>query len=107
MLRRMKIDLYTQSVLTVIAVALIAITCHQYIKPEVAVYAQSAEFSRLQFTRADNSLFFFDTRTGEIWEYYLPTSGVMPYVGVLSSHSTLIKLGEPIKAPDFPGAKSK
>jgi hypothetical protein len=102
-----EIDLYTKSVLTVIAVPLVAITCHQYMRPEAAVYAQSAEFSRLQFAREDSNLFFFDTHTGEIWEYYLPASGVRQYVGDLASHSTLTKLGQPIKAPDFPAARVK
>ena len=63
----MRIDLFTKSVLSVIAVLLAMIVFKQYANPNAAVQAQGG-FGSLQFASSCVKC-FFDTRTGEIWEY--------------------------------------
>ena len=61
----MKPDIYTKAVLTVIAVALIAIAFGPAVHPGMTAQAQSAQFAGVQYSDGN----FFDTRTGEVWVY--------------------------------------
>jgi hypothetical protein len=63
----MQIDWCTKGVLTVIAVSLAAIALKQYVSPDV-VQAQSG-FAGVQYATMGGHEEFFDTRTGDIWEY--------------------------------------
>jgi hypothetical protein len=88
----MKPDLYTKAVLTVIALALTVIACNQYVNPRLTANAQ-AGFSGVQFSWAGGPE-FFDTRTGEVWQYdHLQLNG--PWVGRRVGQMT--KLGGPMK----------
>jgi hypothetical protein len=64
----MRIDWYTKGVLTVIAVLLGVIALRPYVSPD-AVHAQGS-FAGLQYGGGGMNAEFFDTRTGEIWEYF-------------------------------------
>jgi hypothetical protein len=67
----MKPDLYTKAVLTAITIMLTAIACNQYANPGVSASAQSALFAGVQISATPDILYFFDTRTGEVSEYFL------------------------------------
>jgi hypothetical protein len=86
-MRRMKPDLYTKAVLTVIAFMLVMMSCRQYISPSTTVQAEG-KFADLQFA-GPSEVSFFDTRTGEVWIYH-PESGKL----LLSWKVT--KLGSPL-----------
>ena len=60
----MKIDLYTKAVLTGIAVLLTALA----LRPGTVVQAQGS-FTGVQFAVTPVGYSFFDSRTGEVWEY--------------------------------------
>ena len=82
----MKPDTYTKAVLTVIALALLMIVCNQYAHPTV-VHAQGA-FAGVQFNYDRSSGgYFFDARTGEVWNY----SAMGPQLW-----GRLTKLGQPL-----------
>ena len=89
----MKPDLYTRIVLTVIALALVLIACNQYVHPASTVAAQG-QFAGLTFTVDRGGPVFFDTRTGEVWSYYSPTS---MKGATLEYKVRLEKLGQPLK----------
>jgi hypothetical protein len=82
----MKPDLYTKAVLTVIALMLTVIACNQYVSPAAAVQAQGSAFTGVQYGGQNT---FFDTRTGDLWNYQPTTDGKF-YV---QSHAKLTKLG--------------
>ena len=82
----MRIDWYTKGVLTVIAVLLGVIAIRPYVSPNAVAHAQGS-FAGVQFSMSAGDPFFFDTRTGEIWEYLNPK---VPY------HTRLTKLGGPV-----------
>ncbi len=58
-LRRMKPDIYTKAVLTVIAVALVAIASNQYTNPRTTVQAQASPFAGVQFTGGRSEFYAF------------------------------------------------
>ena len=94
----MKPNLYTKSVLTVIALALTAIACNQYIEPKVTAQAQSGQFAGVQFA-GPNALSLFDSRTGEIWLYRTEgyhSSNLNVNAGSLISKFRVNKLGQPL-----------
>jgi hypothetical protein len=62
----MRIDLYTKGVLTVIAVLLAVIAFRPYVSPDAVVQAQGL-FAGVQFTGFNGGAYFFDTRTGDVW----------------------------------------
>jgi hypothetical protein len=85
----MRIDLYTKIILTVIALLLAVIALTPLVQPQPAM-AQGS-FSGVQF--AGGSLSFFDTRTGDIWQYGYAYGEVM-------GHFKVIQLGKPlVKVP--------
>ena len=89
-LRRMR--LYTNAVLTVIAIMLTVIGVKPLFRPETnasaqsSANAQSTKFAALQYN-GGNSLSFFDSSTGEIWFY----EGTR-----LNNKYRLIQLGQPL-----------
>jgi hypothetical protein len=80
----MRIDLYTKAVLTIIAIMLSVIASNQLVSPLVA--SAQGSFAGVQYTGFPNS--FFDSRTGEIWEYYT--------AGEFQGKLRLTKLGQPL-----------
>jgi hypothetical protein len=64
----MRIDLYTKTVLTIIALMLTAIVCKTFFNPETTASAQGP-FAGVQYSRVGAIYSFFDTKTGDIWEY--------------------------------------
>jgi len=64
----MKPDTYTKAVLTVIAIMLTLIACNRYIDPKTTGLAQGV-FAGVQFSGMGTGARFFDTRTGEVWNY--------------------------------------
>jgi hypothetical protein len=68
----MKPDLYTKAVLTLIALLLAVIACNQYVHPETTASAQTqGPFDSVRYAASGDgrSHYFFDTRTGDLWEY--------------------------------------
>ena len=79
----MRIDLYTKIILTVIALLLAVIALTPIVQPQPAM-AQGS-FSGVQFDMGS----FFDTRTGDIWQYNYRD-------GLPKMHFKLIQLGKPL-----------
>ena len=65
----MKPDFYAKAVLTIIALMLTVIACNQYAHPSATASAQGP-FAGVQFASDTGTMRFFDTRTGEGWDYY-------------------------------------
>ncbi len=84
---RMKPDLYTKAVLTVIAFMLVMIGCHQYVSPTTIVKAEG-QFAGVEFV-SNAQIAFFDSRTGEVWVYR--------WNGSLDKHYRVTTLGQPLK----------
>ena len=82
----MRLDLYTKTVLTIIALALVLIASSQYVHPAMAVEAQGS-LAGIQFSGSS----FFDTRTGDVWIYDGESGRVL-------RHFRIGKLGEPALA---------
>ena len=83
----MRIDLYTKTILTVIALLLAVIALKPVLQPQ-PVMAQG-NLSGVQFAiGGDHGYWFFDTKTGDIWEYKVNT---LPVV-----HDQLTQLGKPL-----------
>jgi hypothetical protein len=83
----MRIDLYTKAVLTVIALLLAAIVFKQYISPNAVALAQGP-FAGVQYSSDRGGPTFFDTRTGEVWAYYIE--------GTVRNKYRVSKLGQPL-----------
>jgi len=86
----MKPDIYTKAVLTVIAVALVAIASNQYTNPRTTVQAQASPFAGVQFTGGRTEFSAFDQRTGEWWVYSYVHKGAFGLVMA----GKLTKLGQ-------------
>ena len=88
----MRIDLYTKSVLTIIAVFLAVIMIERLGRPQ-PVSAQST-FGAVQIAPYDNTdLIFFDPSTGDVWAY--SKWGNPPNGGI--EHYKLTQLGKPLE----------
>jgi hypothetical protein len=68
----MKPDLYTKTVLTVIAIMLTVIACNQYVNPTATAQAQGA-FAGIVVTGQPAGWAMFDTRSGDAWVYRTTT----------------------------------
>jgi hypothetical protein len=89
----MRTDIYTKAVLTVIAVMLTVIACNQYIEPRATAQAQAAPFAGVQYAGSGT---FFDTKTGDLWEYDLPKGQVKEHdKWLVVGHEKLTRLGSP------------
>jgi hypothetical protein len=62
----MRIDSYTKVILTLIAVLLAAIVLKPFLQPQPAL---ADGFATVQFSYSGGNHAFFDTRTGDVWEY--------------------------------------
>src|ERR1035441_2424126 len=65
--RYMRIDLYTKTILTLIALLLAVFTLQPIFHPQ-AVMAQG-NFSGIQFSYSGGNHAFFNGNTGDVWEY--------------------------------------
>jgi hypothetical protein len=83
----MRIDRYSKVVLTVIALLLGLIVCRQYGSPETV--AAQGSLIGVQMAVTPLGYTFFDTRSGEVWEY----SGAN-----LHAKHRMIKLGQALAA---------
>ena len=63
----MRIDIYTKTILTLIALLLAVITLKPVFQPQ-PVMADSI-FDHLQFSYSGGNHAFFDTHSGDVWEY--------------------------------------
>lgn len=73
----MKPDLYTKIVLTVISVMLTVLACNQYVTPAATAQAQASQFAGVQYSTANGTPTFFDSRTGEIWALHDADPGLI------------------------------
>lgn len=82
--------MYTKIMLTVIALLLAAIALTPFVQPQPAM--AQGNFSGVQMVVLRDSpgseLYFFDTRTGDIWEYSVWGTGTV------KSHHKLTQLGK-------------
>jgi hypothetical protein len=86
----MKPDLYTKTVLSVIAIMLSVIAGNQYIHPTTTVQAQGGQFAGVQYsTFPGGGHSFFDPRTGDIWVYQIANN-----VLKLFGHGKVTRFGE-------------
>jgi hypothetical protein len=91
----MKIDLYTKIVLSVIAFMLTLIACQRpFVGPDMKAAADGS-FSGIQFSWGENEFTFFDTRTGDLWEYkaFRDSKDAPGYFRMIS-HYKVNKLGD-------------
>jgi hypothetical protein len=85
--REIKIDLYTKVVLTVIALALVGNLFRPVVMPGAAQAKDDGKFEYLiHFGLAG----FFNTKTGDIWEYDYPSGNVL-------RHYKLVEVGQPLQ----------
>jgi hypothetical protein len=64
---RMRIDLYTKTILTIIALLLAVIVLKPLFQPQPAM--ADGRYSSVQFSYSGGNHAFFDTRSGDVWEY--------------------------------------
>jgi len=64
----MRIDLYTKTILTIIALLLAVIVLKPIFQPQ-ATLADDRDFGRIQFSYSGGNHAFFDSRSGDVWEY--------------------------------------
>jgi hypothetical protein len=62
-----RIDLYTKTIITLIALLLAVITLKPIFQPQAAM-AQGA-YAGIQFSYSGGNHAFFNTNTGDVWEY--------------------------------------
>lgn len=63
----MRIDLYTKTILTSIALLLLAILLRPMVQPSQA--SAQSPIEGVQFTPSSNSFNAFDTKNGDVWLY--------------------------------------
>ena len=63
----MHVDRYTKTILTVIALLLAVILLKPIFQPQPAMAA--GDFGSIQFSYSGGNHAFFDTRSGDVWEY--------------------------------------
>jgi hypothetical protein len=66
----MRIDLYTKTILTLIAFCLLVIACKTIICPNGVIAA--AALRNVQFSTDEGQFWVFDSLTGDIWHYNPP-----------------------------------
>ena len=63
----MRIDLYTKTILTLIALLLAVIALKPTFQPQTAMAA--GNFGGIQFSYSGGNHAFFNANTGDVWEY--------------------------------------
>jgi hypothetical protein len=86
----MRIDLYTKTILTLVALLLAVIVLKPIIQPTPAL-AQT-NLSGVQFEEYGGDYYFFDQKTGDIWCYTPHGATGAPVI----SHQKVTKLGLPL-----------
>jgi hypothetical protein len=84
----MRIDLYTKTILTLIAVLLAVIALKPIIQPTPAL--AQANTSGVQFSASSSDISFFDPKSGDVWKYYAPSPNPV-------NHFKLTNLGTPLE----------
>ncbi|HEV3254735.1 MAG TPA: hypothetical protein VG033_10020 [Candidatus Acidoferrales bacterium] len=65
----MRIDLYTKTILTIIALLLAVIVAKPILQPQPAIADGDHKYASVQFSYSGGDHAFFDSRTGDVWEY--------------------------------------
>jgi hypothetical protein len=102
MLLCMKLDLYTKSLLTVIAVLLAVIAWKVSVHPEIDVQA-AGQFSGVQYASTVGTVSFFNPNTGEVFIYSADPGS--PKGGTLLAAWKFIRLGANATNATKKGAK--
>ena len=63
----MRIDVYTKVIFTVIALLLAVIVLQPMFQPQAAL--AQGKYAGIQFSYSGGNHAFFDTHTGDVWEY--------------------------------------
>ena len=63
----MRIDLYTKTILTLVALLLAVGVLKPIVQPQAAL--ADGPFSSVQFSYSGGNHAFFDSRSGDVWEY--------------------------------------
>lgn len=63
----MRIDRYTKTILTIIALLLAVMVLKPILQPQAA--AADGRYSGVQFSYSGGNHAFFDARSGDVWEY--------------------------------------
>jgi len=84
----MRIDLYTKTLLTVIALALLMIACKSVLEPNPVSAEGPLSGVQVSLMPMGVGIFVFDTKTGEIWVY--GENNQAQY------HGKITKLGAPL-----------
>jgi len=63
----MRIDYYTKTILTIIALLLAVIALKPLFQPQAAM--ADGKYAGVQFSYSGGNHAFFDARTGDVWEY--------------------------------------
>jgi hypothetical protein len=64
----MRIDLYTKTILTIIALLLAVVVLKPIFQPQ-PIMADDRDYARIQFSYSGGNHAFFDSRSGDVWEY--------------------------------------
>ena len=88
----MKMDLYTRIILTFICLFLGMVAFKPFLDPDPGFAAYDDKFGNMQFAVNMQGAYFFDTRTGEIWNYIRDGSNI-----VVQKLGTVAKMGEPLQ----------
>ena len=62
-----RIDLYTKTILTLVALLLAVSVLKPILQPQAAM--ADGPYSSIQFSYSGGNHAFFDTRSGDVWEY--------------------------------------
>jgi hypothetical protein len=82
----MRIDLYTKTILTIIALLLAAIVTKPLFTPSAIV--ADGKFTAMQFTGSPGGFYVFDPRSGDVWSY--SSTGQV-------EHLKIVTLGQPLQ----------
>jgi hypothetical protein len=63
----MRIDLYTKTILTLVALLLAVSVLKPIVQPQAAM--ADGPYGSFQFSYSGGNHAFFDTRSGDVWEY--------------------------------------
>ena len=65
----MRIDLYTRMILTLVASLLAVSVVKPIVQPQSAMADDDRRYGSVQFSYSGGNHAFFDTRSGDVWEY--------------------------------------
>ena len=88
----MKIDLYTRIVLTLVCLFLGIIALKPFLLPDPGFAAYDDKFGNMQFAVNMQGAYFFDNRTGEVWNYIRDGANI-----VVQKLGTVAKMGDPLQ----------